>query len=272
MNRNAVATGERRRYLESQGLCNQCGLEPPRYPSKLCTKCLKRTTENRTAKNEAFRENHREEANRRAARAANSGQLSLVQIVNLRDGIARLELFYDKLAQLFAKQNISAVPPEKPHLVALENFSPTLRNTLLLGEYDDEESPDWPLRKLPKILKSQKDWDYEKPHDDVYKLTAWRLLQTVPWQESRSHQKKWREEKLPAIEDLEKWLYQHMVDLVRDHEAMMAAVKALVDLTRKRAPHILTNRDMPDSAANYIRLPNKKLCPLTDYISGIQEQ
>ena len=271
MNKNAVATGERRRHLESQGLCHQCGLEPPRHPSKLCTKCLKRATENRTVKNEELRENHREEANRRAARAANSGQLNLVLIVNLRDGIARLERFYDTLAWLFAEQNISAVPPEKPSLFALENFSPTLRNTLLLGEGDDEEIPDWPLRKLPKILKSQKDWNYEKPHDDAYKLTAWRLLQTVPWQESRSHQKKWREEKLPAIEDLEKWLYLHMVDLIRDREAMMAVVKAFVDLTRERAPSILTSQNMPESVANYIRLSNGKLCPLPGYISGNPE-
>ena len=271
MKKNADATRERRQRLESQGRCNQCGLEPPKFPSKLGIKCLKRANENRTARNEEVRENQREEANRRAAWAAYSGQLNLVRVVKLRDGIARLECFYDRLARLFVDQNISAVPPEKPRLLALENFSPTLRDTLLLAEPDDEAGPDWPIRKLPKILKGQKDWNYEKPHDDAYKIAAWRLLQTVPWQESKSHQKQWREEKLPAMENLVEWLYQHMVDLTMDHEAMMTAVKALVDLTRERAPHILTSQNMPEPTANYVRLPNGKLCQLSDYISGSLE-
>ena len=269
--RNAEATRERRQHLESQGFCSQCGLEPPKSPSKLGVKCLKKAAENRTARNEEIREKQREEANTRAAWPAYSGQLNLVRIVNLRDGIVRLERFYDKLAQLFAEQNISAVPPEKPRLFALGNFPPTLRHTLLLDVADNEGGPDWPLRKLPKLLKSQKDWNYEKPHDDAYNIAAWCLLQTVPWQESKSHQKQWREEKLPAMENLVEWLYWHMVDLVWDHESMMTAVKALVDLTRERAPSILTSQNMPESAANYVRLPNGKLCPMSGYISGNPE-
>ena len=199
-----------------------------------CVICTDTKNDKRREKTAAENERTRAESNALAAVVAVEGILALHRVCRSRDRVNRLEEAYDKLAKRFAERRVSALPPERPERLGLEDLPPI---PPVLDFPDTAAPPDWPRKPL-KSLK-QKDWNYEDSLSDVYAFAMWFYLKNVPHFEFRSHEKRWQGEGLPFTIALTEWLQRHEIALRRDDEAMRRAVIALRALVKERAPALL---------------------------------
>ena len=210
-----------RETRSNSGRCRDCGGALSDPEANRCVDCNKKKKGKQQATRAADNKVKRWESNKMAAPAAAEGMLALHRICYLRDRVNRLEEAYDKLAKRFEGRLASALPPEKPERLVLENLPPLPP----ILDLPDKADPDWPRKPL-KCLK-QKDWNYEDPLADAYWLATCFYLQNVSQMEFRSHEKRWQEEGFLFAIALTEWLQRHESALQREDEAMR---KAVIDL------------------------------------------